>query len=131
VYVGFGTAISVSAKTNNISFENFSGVEDMKMESAINLTVSSSLPYKIESFITGDLTSADTEDVISTEIINIKASEAENFTAFLNAATPIVLVNNAPRGDDVPHSIDLLLKGGYMKTAGVYKTSLKFIASQL
>ena len=71
--------LSLSLDTNSITFENFSGVEDMEKLSAVNLTVESSLPYEVNASLETEIQNADKTEVVDKSIFGIKSNNDVNY----------------------------------------------------
>ena len=122
--------LSLSLDTNSITFEDFSGVEDMEKQNAVNLVVSSSLPYKVNAYLAGEIQNSDKSKTMDKSILNIKANSEVLYQTFNDTVNPIILLDNQIKGNDIPHSIDLKLKGNIAHKKDVYKTTIKFEVEQ-
>ena len=130
IYIKSKNTLSMSLNTNSVIFENYSGVEDMEMFNAVELTINSSLPYKINAYLTSEIQNADKSNVIDKSILNIKASSDTNYKAFTDTITPIILLDDQSSGNGILHSVDLKLASNQAHKADVYKTVIKFEAEQ-
>lgn len=131
IYIKSENMLKLSLDTNSITFENFSGVDDMKKKNAVNLTVNSSLPYEINAYLMTDIQNSNKTTALDKEILNIKASETDEYKTFEDIGiTPIQLLNDQPSGNNLNHSIDFMLKGGDAYKSDTYKTVVKFEANQ-
>ena len=74
MYIKMKNSLSLSLDTNSITFENFNASEDLEMRNAVNLTVSSSLPYKVNAYLEDELYNSDKSAVIDKSVLNIKNS---------------------------------------------------------
>lgn len=122
--------LSLSLDTNSVTFEDFSGVEDMEKLNAVSLTVNSSLPYKINAYLTSEIQNSDKSKTMDKDILNIKESSEVDYQTFNNTIDAIVIKDNNLSGNNINHSIDLMLKGGIAHEKDVYKTTIKFEAIQ-
>lgn len=122
--------ISLSLDTNSVTFEDFSGVEDMEKLNAVNLTVSSSLPYKINAYLATEIQNGDKSKTMDKDILNIRANGEASYNTFTDTTTPMILLDNQPNGNDMTHGVDLMLKGNLAHEKDVYKTTIKFEAEQ-
>ena len=129
VYIKSQNMLSLSLSTNNITFEGYSGVEDVEKLNAVNLTVSSSLPYKVNAYLASEIQNSDKSNVIDKSILNIKANSDVDYKEFIDTVNPITLLDNQSKGS-MSHGIDLKLKSDLAHKADVYKTTLKFEVEQ-
>ena len=63
-------------------------------------------------------------------IFNIKANSELTYKVFSDTVTPIVLLDNQPKGNDIIHGINIKLKGGIAHEKNLYKTTIKFEVNQ-
>lgn len=120
----------LSLDTNSILFEDFSGVEDVESLNAINLTVNSSLPYKVNAYLATEIQNNDGTNIMNKDILNIRANGQNDYNTFTDTTTPIVLLDNQPEGNNIYHGVDLMLKGNLAYEKDIYKTVIKFEAEQ-
>ena len=130
VYIKSENMLNLSLDTNSITFEDFSGVDNLELNNVINITVNSSLPYRVSAYLVTEIENVDKSKIMNREILNIKASEENNYNHFIDLDTPIILLDNKPSGNGIIHSIDLMLKGGLAFEKDIYKTVIKFEAEQ-
>ena len=130
MYIKMKNSLSLSLDTNSITFENFNASEDLEMRNAVNLTVSSSLPYKVNAYLEDELYNSDKSAIIDKSVLNIKNSSDNEYKAFNSVSTPLLLLDNQIEGDNISHSLDLILRGGSTHKADVYKTVIKFEVEQ-
>lgn len=116
--------------TNSVRLENFSGVDDMEKLDAVNLTVSSSLPYKINVYLESEIQNADKTNTMAKNILSIKANSESTYNTFIDTVSPIVLLDDQLAGNDIVHGIDFKLKGNIGHKKDVYKTVIKFEVEQ-
>ena len=132
LYIKSENMLSMSLNTNSITFGNYTGTEDLTKENAVILTVNSSLPYKVNASLVSEIKSASNETMDSDKL-NIKAhnepeDEYKPFTA-VNTAIEVVGLQTTT-GADNSHGIDLRIKSNEAYKADVYKTTIKFEATQ-
>ena len=130
VYIKSKNSMSMGLSTNYVSFDNFSGVEDMEMKNAVDITVSSSLPYALNAYLEGEIENGDKSNTLDKSILSIKESSKEGYRSFVNTVDKLVLKDNCEYGNFISHSIDLRLNGGIMHEKDVYRTTIKFEAEQ-
>ena len=130
LYIKSQNALSISLSTNSIIFDEFSGVDDMEKLNAVDITISSSLPYQLNSYLISELQNNDGSKVIPKELFNIRLNGDTDYKAFNNVNEKLILKENCEKGNDNTFSVDLILKGSLMHQADIYKTTLKFEAEQ-
>ena len=130
IYIKSQNSLSMSLSTNSIVFEDFSGAEDLENLNAINITVNSSLPYQLNSYLVDEIKNADNSNIIPKELLNIRLNGENDYKAFSNINEKLVLKENCLKGNDNQFNIDLILKGSLTHKADIYKTVIKFEAEQ-
>lgn len=130
VYIKSKNALSISLDTNSIMFDDFTGVDDKELLKAVNLNVSSSLPYNIGAYLESEIYNEDKSLFIDKEYLNIKESSESDYKMFRSTNEKIILKDNCSAGDSINHSIDLILRGSQMYKADVYRSTIKFEVSQ-
>lgn len=125
IYIESENMLSISLNTNSITFEDFSGVEDIERLNAIELSINSSLPYDINAYLPTEIQNSDKSNIIDKNILNIKENSQLNYQTFNNTTDKIVLKENNPEGNNLKHGIDIKLKGGISHEKDVYKTTIK------
>ena len=130
VYIKSENLLSLSLDTNNITFDDFSGIEDLEKTNAINLTINSSLPYSINAYLPTEVQNSDKSKTMNKEILNIKENSETNYKNFANINEKVVLKDNCSAGNRLNHGIDIKLKGRVAHEKDVYKTTIKFEVEQ-
>lgn len=130
LYVKSANMLSMSLSTNSVTFENFTGIEDMEMLSAVDIMVNSSLPYNLNVYMPDGIYNKDKTKTLDIKTLNIKESTQNNYQNFTSNSDKIVLNDKGQSGNDKIHSIDLKLSGSDAHKADVYKTVLKFEVQQ-
>ena len=130
LYIKSENMLSLSLNTNSITFEDFSGVEDLELNNVVNLTINSSLPYELNAYLATEIQNSDKSNTMDKSILNIKESGESNYKAFNNINEKLTLKDNNIAGNDIIHNLDLLLRGGISHEKDVYKTTIKFEAKQ-
>ena len=130
LYIKPQNSLSMSLSTNSIIFDEFDSTEDIEKLKAIDITVESSLPYRLNSYLVSEIKNKDSSNIIPKEQFNIRLNGEADYKAFNNINEKLVLKDDCLAGVDNIHSIDLILKSGKMNEADVYKTTLKFEAEQ-
>lgn len=130
IYIKSLNMLSLSLDTNSVTFENYSGVEDMEMLDAVNISINSSLPYQLNAYLPVETQNSDKSVTLPIDILNIKESSEADYKQFVNTTDKIVLKDGCTKGNDKSHSIDLKLTSNQAHKADVYKTVIKFEAEQ-
>ena len=130
VYIKSENILQMALDTNSITFEDFSGVEDVIKENIVNVTINSSLPYSLNAYLPAEIQNADKTNIMDKSILNIKENSESIYQVFPNTTDKLVLKDNCSAGNDLVHGIDIKLKGGIAHEKDVYKTTIKFEAEQ-
>lgn len=130
LYIKFKNTLSMGLNTNSITFEDYSGVEDMELLNAVNITVESSLPYDLNAYMPNMIYNSDKTNSIDINTLNIKESTKTEYQQFTNITDKVVLNSDCDSGNKKYHAIDLKLSGGNTHKVDIYKTALKFEVEQ-
>ena len=130
VYIKSENLLSLSLDTNSITFDDFSGAEDVVKENAINLTIHSSLPYELNAYLPTEIQNSDKSKTMNKEILNIKENSEIDYKNFANINEKVVLKDNCSAGNRLNHGIDIKLKGRIAHEKDVYKTTIRFEVKQ-
>lgn len=126
VYIKSENTLSLSLSNNYISFENFSGTEDVEKREALEMSIKSSLPYDINAYLTGEITNADKSKTVDKRILNLKESSTTNYKEFSEINTKLNLSQGNSAGNNKIHKFDFRMNGGVAHKKDAYKTSIKF-----
>ena len=130
IYIKCENILQMSLDTNSISFEDFSGIEDVVKENVVNVTINSSLPYQINAYLPTEIQNADKTKTLDKSILNIKESSSNDYQTFANTTDKIVLKDNCSSGNYLTHGVDLKLAGGIAHEKDVYKATIKLEVEQ-
>lgn len=130
IYIKSENMLSMTLSTSNITFEDYSGVSDLEQTNAIEISINSSLPYQLNSYLESKIKNTDGINKIDVDRLNIKDSEDTNYKEFTDINKKLVLKDNCISGNNLFHYIDLKLKGGDAYPSDIYKTVIKFEAEQ-
>ena len=130
IYIKSENILSMSLSTNSITFNNYSGVEDVELNNAVNISISSSLPYQLNSYLLTEIENSDKSSIMEKDLLNIKSSSDTDYKVFNDINDKLVLESSCDAGNNKSHSVDLKLKGSQAHKADVYKTVIKFEAVQ-
>lgn len=130
VYIKSLNALSLSLSTNSITFDNFGSVENQEMNSAVKLSVESSLPYELNACLPQEIRGKETNGVLNPNIVNLKLSTQDSYTPFSDIDTKLHLLDNQTYNNNNTHSIDIMLDSGIMHKKDVYRGIIKFEVNQ-
>ena len=130
VYIKSSNMLSLSLDTNSITFDGYSGVEDMEILGAINLTINSSLPYSLNAYMPSEIANSDKSNTLPIDILNIRESSESTYQQFTDTINKVVLKSDCAKGNGNIHNIDLKLQSDSAHKADVYKTTVKFQVEQ-
>ena len=130
VYIKSENILQMSLDTNSISFDDFSGIEDVEKINAVNLTINSSLPYQINAYLPTEIQNTDKTKTLDKSILNIKENSESAYQTFNNTTDKIVLKDNCSAGNQLTHGVDLKLSGGIAHEKDVYKAVIKLEVEQ-
>ena len=100
------------------------------MDNAVNISINSSLPYQLNSYLLTEIENADKSNRIEKDLLNIKLNSDSDYKTFNNINEKLILEDDCDAGNNKSHSIDFKLKGSQAHKADVYKTVIKFEAEQ-
>ena len=130
VYIKSENMLLMSLSTNSITFEDYSGVNEIEKLNALTLSINSSLAYDLNAYLVGNIQNADGGKQIDIDRLNIKDNTDVNYKEFARVNQKLTLKSNCNAGNNLTHNIDLKLKGGNAYPADIYKTVIKFEAQQ-
>ena len=130
LYIKSENILQMSLDTNQVTFDDFSSIEDMVKENAVNISINSSLPYQLNAYLPTEIQNADKSNTMDKSILNIKENSESIYQVFANTTDKIVLKDNCSAGNDLVHGVDIKLVGGIAHQKDVYKTTIKFEAEQ-
>lgn len=125
--ISTSSGITLSVDTNNITFDYLNISDDTTIHKAITLDVTSSLPYDINMYIEGGITSNTNVTNLNNNVFSVKESSSSNFLTFDDSGVVTVL-SNSPAGAAISHSIDVRLNTSKNIIRDVYKTVFKIEA---
>lgn len=130
LYIKTKNTLSLSLDTNSITFDNYSGVEDVEMLNAVNLTVNSSLPYSLNAYMEDGFYNSDKTNSLEVNSLNIRENTDTVYKQFTNIKEKLILKDNCDEGNEKYHVIDFKLSGSNAHKTDVYKTVIKFEVEQ-
>lgn len=120
-------SLEMSLSTNQISFENYSGVEDF--EDNLTVTVSSGLNYDLSVTAVEELAGTNnSSNHIDLSLLSI-GENGRDSVEFEEVNRPVLVSENAPNGTN-EHDVVLRIKGDSSVKADTYTTTLQFEAQQ-
>jgi hypothetical protein len=129
IYVSSGNSLSLSLVNSSITFDDFSGTEDLTMSNALSFTVNSSVNYNASISLVGDIVSSK-GNIMDKSIFNLRASGNSTYSNFVSSNTLNLFINQST-GNNITHKVDMMLKGNVAHTADVYKAVLKVEVGQV
>ena len=130
VYIKSENMLSLSLDTNSVTFEDYSGVEDMEKLGAVTISINSSLPYDLNAYMPTQIQNADKSETLPISTLNIREDSEGVYQTFANTTDKLVLKADNVAGNNLTHTIDLKLADRNAHPADVYKTVIKFEAQQ-
>ena len=130
IYIQSENTLSMSLDTNQVVFDNYSGLEEAEKLKAINISISSSLPYDLNAYMPVGISNQSGTEFISMDTFNIRESSEGVYKTFADTTTKLPLKEDCQAGNNKSHSIDLKLDTDSMYKADIYKTTIKFEAQQ-
>lgn len=129
IYIKCENMLSLSLSTNNVTFEDHSGVEDDEKENAVTLTINSSLPYDVNAYLPTNIEGS-RGDQMDINTLQIRANGKPDYKNFPSVGTnpgdKVELLADEVAGNNKTHGIDLKLQGGLSNPADIYKANIKF-----
>ena len=130
IYVKSENMLSLSLNTSSVTFEGYSGVEDVEMLGAVSININSSLPYSLNVYMPVEIANSDKSNILPMNLFNIKESSESDYKQFTNTTDKIILKDGNIAENNSIHNIDLKLSTNLAHKADVYKTVIKFEAEQ-
>ena len=130
LYVKSENALSMSLNTNSVTFENYNNTEDMEKLGAVNITVSSSLPYDLNAYMPNGISNLDGTKTMDSNLLNIRDDSTSTYKPFIGIDTKVILKEDCNAGNNNLHTIDFKLNGSQSHDADIYRTVIKFEAQQ-
>ena len=133
VYIKSENSLHMALSTNHITFEDYSGVDELEKNNAIQITINSSLPYDLNAYLLDEMYDSTKTNKIDIDRLNIKDNSniiETDYKEFTSLNTKLTLKGSCNAGNGINHNIDLKLKGGEAYPADIYKTTIKFEAEQ-
>ena len=130
LYVKSENALSMSLDTNSVTFENYNNTEDIEKLGAVNITVSSSLPYDLNAYMPNGISNMDGTKTMDSNLLNIREDSTNVYKPFTGMDTKVGLKEHCSAGNNNLHTIDFKLNGSQSYDVDVYRTVIKFEAQQ-
>src|SRR5699024_3609044 len=103
VYIKSENMLLMSLPTNSITFEDYSGVEEIEKSNAITVNINSSLTYDLNAYLVGEIQNADGSNKIDIDRLNIKANDETAYQEFAGVNQKLTLKSNCSAGNDLTH----------------------------
>ena len=130
LYVKSENALSMSLDTSSVTFENYNNTEDMEKLGAVNITVSSSLPYDLNAYMPNGISNLDGTKTMDSNLLNIREDSTTTYKPFVGIDTKVSLKEDCNAGNNNIHTIDFKLNGSQSYDVDMYRTVIKFEAQQ-
>ena len=130
IYIKPKNILSLSLDTNNIVFDNIDATESTEKLNAVNLSVISSLPYKINAYLEEEIYNSDKTEILDKSILSIRANNTSEYKSFANLSSATILLDNQEAGVNNTHDVDLKIAFNTIPKVDVYKTTIKFEVEQ-
>ena len=130
IYIKSENMLLMSLSTNSITFEDYSGVEEIEKSNALTVNINSSLTYDLNAYLVSEIQNADGSNKIDIDRLNIKANDETAYQEFAGVNQKLTLKSNCSAGNNLTHNIDLKLNGDDAYPADIYKAVIKFEAEQ-
>lgn len=121
--------LNISLSTNQIKFENFTGLEDVEIIKAIEMNVDSDKAYNISASIPNMIRNVDGDKELNPEVLSIKESNAPDYISFTNLNDSVLLVENVASGVNT-HTFDFKLNKDKFLEKDSYRAVIKFEINQ-
>ena len=130
MYIKPENSISMSLSTNSITFDNYTGLEDMEKLGALDITINSSLPYNLNAYMPKELSNADGSSSMGVNLLNIRDNTESSYSQFTNTIDKLVLKSDCDKGNNKVHTVDLKIASDRSFKPDIYKAVIKFEAEQ-
>jgi hypothetical protein len=136
VYIESENMLQISLNSSCVTFEDFVFDSSSYKSNAIELKISSSLPYIIKSTVVGDISNPDKTETIDVSILNIKESTKDdsNWNTFSSTNRTVLVYESSNPVNDKIHYFDLKLDATKLSqsiVADIYKTVIKMEVEQV
>lgn len=121
--------LGLSLSTNQIKFENFTGIEDMEKLGAIEMNVDSDKAYDISVSMPVEIKSIDGTKTVGLGALSIRESTSPTYSQFNNINEKILLIENVASGINT-HSFDFRLNKDSFSEKDSYRAVVKFEINQ-
>lgn len=128
---GSSGELTLGVSTNQIIFEDYSGIDDSLNDEVI-LSVSSELPYNVGITMTENFKgSNDATASIRSSNLSVKLSEESDskYRPFTTGKKEVIIAN-APKGEDVKHNLNFKMTADSSVKEDIYTTTLQFEVEQ-
>lgn len=121
--------LNISLSTNQIKFENFTGLEDVEIIKAIEMNVDSDKAYNISASIPSMIRNVDGDKELNPEVLSIKESNTPDYISFSSLNDSVLLVENVASGVNT-HTFDFKLNKDKFLEKDSYRAVIKFEINQ-
>lgn len=121
--------ISLSLSTNQLEFENYTGLEDVEKLNAVQLNVDSNKAYNVSVSVPNEIKNVDGTKNLNVEVLSVKESSFSDYTRFKNINQKVLLLENMAPGVN-SHLIDFKLNKNIAIEKDSYRAVAKFEVEQ-
>ena len=121
--------LGLSLSTNQIKFENFTGIEDMEKLSAIEMNIDSNKAYDIYALIPNEIKNPGGDKVLSARALSVRESTSPDYTRFENINQRVLLMENVASGVNT-HKFDFKLNKDSFSEKDSYRAVIRFEINQ-
>lgn len=121
--------LGLSLSTNQIKFENFTGIQDMEKLSAIEMNIDSNKAYDIYALIPSEIKNPNGDKVLSARALSVRESTSPDYTRFENINQKVLLMENVASGVNT-HKFDFKLNKDSFSDKDSYRAVIRFEINQ-
>ena len=121
--------LNISISTNQIKFNDFTGLQDVEILKAIEMNVDSDKAYDIYASIPSLIKNADGNKELNPDILSVRESNAPDYIPFTALNTNILLMENVASGVNT-HTFDFKLNKDKFLEKDSYRAVIKFEINQ-
>lgn len=121
--------LSLSLSTNQIKFENFTGISDMEKLNAIEMNIDSIKAYDIFALIPNEIKNSDGTKTLSPNALSVRESTSPDYVKFENINQKILLIENLAPGVNT-HTFDFKLNKDSFSEKDSYRAVIRFEINQ-
>lgn len=121
--------LGLSLSTNQIKFENFTGIEDMEQLNAVEINVDSNKSYDIYALIPNEITNSIGDKILSPTALSMRESTSPDYIRFENINEKLLLMESVASGVNT-HKFDFKLNKDSFSDKDSYRAVIRFEINQ-